>query len=65
MVHALHEMQKTAANGIKTKAAVRIEVVKCPKRQIKVRLLCELLFYPSTLCETRNYHILPTKYYTT
>jgi hypothetical protein len=41
--------KKTAANGIKTKAAVQSEAVKCPKRQIKVCLLCGLLFYPSAL----------------
>jgi len=49
LIHALSEMQKTAAKGIKTKAAVQIEAVKCPKQQIKARLLCGLLFYPSTL----------------
>jgi len=64
LIQALPEVQKTAANGIKTKAAVQSEAVKCPKRQIKACLLYRLLFYPSTLCETRNYHILPTKYYT-
>ena len=44
--------KKTAANGIKTKAAVQSEAVKCPKRQIKACLLYRLLFYPSTLYET-------------
>ena len=53
LIHALHETQKTAAKGIKTKAAVRNKAVKCPKQRIKVRLLCELLFYPSTLWEVR------------
>jgi hypothetical protein len=50
LIHALLEVQKkTAAKGIKTKAAVQSEAVKYTKRQIKVCLLCGLLFCSSTL----------------